>query len=225
MAAILGDILPLAIGVAISPVPIIAVILILFSRRARRNGLSFVCGWIVALTLVGTTVLWLADAGRVSTEGTPSTLEHLIKLLFGLLFLYLALKQWRSRLQAGETPQMPKWMAAIDNFSAGRSWIIAALLAGVNPKNLGLTVAAALTITRSNLSGVQPWLALGFFVFIGSLTVVLPVLYCLVARQAAEEMLNTLKAWLISNNTTVMFILFLILGFTLCSNGLSGLLT
>ena len=33
--------IPFAIGVAISPVPIIAVILMLFSRRAKVNGLAF----------------------------------------------------------------------------------------------------------------------------------------------------------------------------------------
>ena len=37
----IGDILPMAIGVAISSVPIIAVILMLFSAKAKSNGLAF----------------------------------------------------------------------------------------------------------------------------------------------------------------------------------------
>src|SRR5260221_9434568 len=37
MGNVIGNILPSAIGVAISPVPIIAVILMLFSQRARSN--------------------------------------------------------------------------------------------------------------------------------------------------------------------------------------------
>ncbi len=41
MGNALGSILTLAIGVAISPVPIIAVILMLFSQRARSNGTAF----------------------------------------------------------------------------------------------------------------------------------------------------------------------------------------
>jgi hypothetical protein len=40
----LGSILPQAIGVAISPVPIIAVILMLFSNRARSNVTAFLVG-------------------------------------------------------------------------------------------------------------------------------------------------------------------------------------
>ena len=45
----IGDILPTAIGVAISPVPIIAVILMLFSAKAKRNGLAFLLGWLGGL--------------------------------------------------------------------------------------------------------------------------------------------------------------------------------
>ena len=52
MESALGSILPQAIGVAISPVPIIAVILMLFSKRARSNGIAFLVGWVLALVVV-----------------------------------------------------------------------------------------------------------------------------------------------------------------------------
>ena len=70
MGNVIGDILPLAIVVAISPVPIIAVILVLFSARARTNGPAFLVGWIVGLAVVGAIVLALSDAGDLS-ERTP----------------------------------------------------------------------------------------------------------------------------------------------------------
>ena len=44
MGNVFGGILPQAIGMASSPVPIIAVILMLFSKRARSNGLGGVRG-------------------------------------------------------------------------------------------------------------------------------------------------------------------------------------
>jgi heme/copper-type cytochrome/quinol oxidase subunit 4 len=98
------------------------------------------------------------------------------------------------------------------------------LLAGVNPKNLALTLAAALSIAQAGLSGSQPWIALAVFVIIASLTVAVPVLYYLFAGQSAEKALNTWKAWLVSNNATVMFILFLVLGALLLGQGLGGLI-
>ena len=48
----MGEVLTFAVGVAISPVPIIAVILMLFSRRARVNGPVFLPGRVLALAAV-----------------------------------------------------------------------------------------------------------------------------------------------------------------------------
>ena len=80
MGNAIGTILPQAIGVAISPVPIIAVILMLFSQRARSNGPAFLLGWVLALAVVGSIVLVLANLGKISTGGTPSTLAYVLKL-------------------------------------------------------------------------------------------------------------------------------------------------
>jgi hypothetical protein len=224
MGNVISVILPQAVGVAISPVPIIAVILMLFSKRARSNGSAFLLGWVLALVVVGSIVLVLANAGKISAGGTPSTLAYVLKLLLGLLFLLLSVRQWRSRPKEGEEPQMPKWMATIDEFTAVKAFGLSALLAGVNPKNLALTLSAALSIAQAGLSGAQPWIALAIFVIIASLTVAVPVLYYLFAGQSAEKALNTWKAWLVANNATVMFILFLVLGALLLGQGLGGLI-
>jgi hypothetical protein len=224
MGNVIGDMLPQAIGVAISPVPIIAVILMLFSKRARSNGLAFLAGWVLALAVVGTVVLVLANAGKISAGGTPSTVSYLIKLLLGLLFWFLAYRNWQKRPQAGEEPDMPKWMAAIDSFTAGRALGISALLAGVNPKNLGLTLAAALTIAQAGLNGGQSAVALVVFVVIASASVAAPVLYYLVAGESAAKTLEGWKAWLLANNATVMSVLFVVLGAKLLGDGLGGLI-
>jgi len=220
----LGSILPQAIGVAISPVPIIAVILMLFSKRARSNGPAFLVGWVLALIVVGSIVLVLANLGKISTTGTPSTLAYILKLLLGLLFLFMSLRQWRGRPKEGEQPHMPAWMETIDSFTAAKAFGLAALLAGVNPKNLALTLAAALSIAESGSSGAQSWIILAVFVIIASLTVAVPVLYYLFAGQSADKMLNSWKAWLLANNATVMFMLLLVLGVLLLGQGLGGLI-
>lgn len=224
MGNILGDILPQAVGVAISPVPIIAVILMLFSKRARSTGTAFILGWILALAVEGGVVLVLANAGRISAGGTPATISYVIKVILGLLFLFLAVRQWQNRPSEGEQPAMPKWMQSIDTFTAGKAFGLAVLLGGVNPKNLALTLAAALSIAQAGLSGTQPWIALVIFVVIASVSVVTPVLYYLLAGETAEKTLAGWKSWLTANNATVMFTLLLILGFKVLGDGLSGLI-
>ena len=223
MGHIIGDILPQALGVAISPIPIIAVILMLFSKRARSNGLAFMFGWVITLAVVGGVVLMMTNAGKISAGGTPTTLSYVIKLVIGLLFLFLAYRNWEKRPAAGEEAQLPAWMASLDSFTSGKSFGTAALMAGVNPKNLGLTLAAALTISQAGLSGTQSWIALLVFVILGSITVAAPVLYYLIAGASAEKTLNSWKGWLTVNNATVMFVLFLVLGVKLVGDGLGGL--
>ena len=119
-----GDILPFAIGVAISPVPIIAVILMLFSDKAKSNGLAFLIGWIGGLLIAGGIVLTLANAGKISGGGTPSTISFVIQLLLGLLLLFLAYRNWQTRPKEDEEPEMPKWMAGIDSFTPARRWVL-----------------------------------------------------------------------------------------------------
>ena len=224
MGNAIGTILPYAIGVDISLISIIAVILMLFSGRARSNGPAFLAGWVLALAVVGSIVLVLANLGKVSTGGTPSTLAYVIKLLLGLLFLLVAIRQWRVRPKEGEEPQMPKWMATIDEFTAGRAFGLSALLAGVNPENLALTLAAALSIAQAGLSGAEPWIALAVFVILASLTVGVPVLYYLFAGQSAEKTLTSWKVWMVANNATVSFIVLLVFGVLLIGQGLGGLI-
>jgi low temperature requirement protein LtrA len=112
------DMLPLALGVAISPIPIVAVILMVMSKRAARNGLAFVAGWIAALLVVVDIILWLAAAGKISVgENGPSTASSVVLLTLGIALLVMAGKSWMSRPDSRQKPVAPLWMAAIDRFS------------------------------------------------------------------------------------------------------------
>jgi threonine/homoserine/homoserine lactone efflux protein len=146
-----------------------------------------------------------------------------IQLLLGLVFLYLAVRQWQSRPKEGEEPEMPGWMAAIDSFTPVRAFGLGALLAGVNPKNLVLIIAAGTTIAQAGLSSGDMWLVLGVFAVLASLGVAGPVAYYLLAERSAKRVLNDMKVWLISNSATVMVVVLVILGVVLVGQALGGL--
>ncbi len=221
----IGDILAPAVGVAISPVPIIAVVLMLFTKRAKSNSLAFLLGWVLGLTIVGVIVLYIAGTQDLSPDSGPSTAASMIKLLLGLLLLFLAIKQWKKRPKAGEEPDMPKWMKTIDSFTPVKASGLALLLSGANPKNLTLTLAAALSIAQANLSSLYSLILLGVFVAIGSITIAIPGLTYLIRGNKAAKTLNNIKEWLIHNNATVMFVLLLILGVDLVGRGIAELWT
>jgi len=170
MGNAIGQILPLAIGVALSPIPIIAIVLMLGTPRARSNGPAFAIGWAAGMAIIGTIVLLLASDNATQDDGQPATWTNVLKLLLGLAFLLMAGRMWKTRPKAGEEAQLPKWMQTIDGFTAGKSFGIAALLSGPNPKNLALTAAAATSIAQAGISGGQEAVALAVFVLIGSST-------------------------------------------------------
>ena len=62
MGEAIGQILPFAVGVGLSPVPIIAVVVMLSTPRARANGPAFMLGWLAGLAVVGTVVFLISGA-------------------------------------------------------------------------------------------------------------------------------------------------------------------
>ena len=182
----IGDLLPAAVGIALSPVPIAAVILMLFSTRARANGLAFVAGWVVGLAVVGGAILLFGGDAAGSTSD-PSAASSWVKAILGVLLLAVAVRQWRGRPGADDEPAAPKWMQSIDAFTAVKAFGIAALLSGVNPKNLALNAAGVLTIMQGGLDPAGEWTAFAVFVLLASLTVVAPVLYYFIAGDRAEQ--------------------------------------
>ncbi len=174
MGQAIGDLLPLAIGIAISPVPIIAVILMLITPQARSNGLAFLGGWVLGLAVVGAIVLIIANTAGIAESSGPSKTVSAIKLILGLLLLVAAFRQWRKRPKAGEEAPLPKWMKALDGFTPGKALAAGALLSGVNPKNLILNATAAAGIAQAGLSGVEQTFALIVLVVVGSLGVTRP---------------------------------------------------
>jgi threonine/homoserine/homoserine lactone efflux protein len=218
----IGDVLPLAVGVALSPVPIIAVTLMLGTPKARANGPAFAIGWVVGLVAVSVIVLALAGGADKPDSGSSDTVNT-VKLLLGVVFLFMALRRWRSRPKRGEAPPMPQWMDAIDRFTAGRSFVIGVLLSGVNPKNLALTLAAAASIAQAGLGTTDTAIAVAVFVVLGSLTVAGPVVFFLFGAERASKPLASIKEYMADHNAVIMMVVLLILGAKLIGSGWSGL--
>lgn len=218
MGATIGEILGFAVGVAISPVPVIAVILMLFTNKATANSLSFLGGWILGLAIAGGIVLAL---GIEASEGEESTTSGWIKIAVALMLFALAWKQWSGRPRNGQEPELPGWMAAIDSFTAVKAGGLGVLLSAVNPKNLGLTIVAMSTVKAAGLSTGQEIGTLAVFVAIASVTVAAPVIINVAMGSKATATLDAMKTWLTANNNTVMMVLFIVIGAKVLGDGIA----
>lgn len=218
---VIGDLLPSAIGVAISPVPIVATVLMLGAPRARTQGPAFALGWVVGLVAVSAAAVSVAG---VSTSGAdPSTPASWIKIAIGALFWVMAVRQWKARPVPGVEPEQPRWMAAADTIGIGRTIAVGAALAGLNPKNLALTLAAAASIAQADLAGGPTTVAVASFVVVGSLTVAGPVAFFLLAPGRAAAPLRSIKEVMSAHNAAIMAVVLVLLGAKLLGNGIAGI--
>jgi threonine/homoserine/homoserine lactone efflux protein len=219
----IGQVLSLGVGVSLSPVPIIAVVLMLGTPRGRVNGPVFVVGWILGLAVVGTIVLVAASGADAHDAGEPATWVDWTKLGLGVLLLLVAVRQWRGRPRSSDDAALPKWMQTIDGFKPARTFAIAAALSGINPKNLLLTVAAAAAIAQTGIDAGEQAIALAVFILVGTLGPALPVAIYFALGARAKHLLDDLKVWLAANNVAIMAVLCLVIGAKLIGDGISGL--
>jgi len=223
MGEAIGGSLPLAVGIALSPIPIIAVVLMLTSRKARVNGPLFVVGWLLGLGVIGAIVLALAGPTNAGDTAEPATWVGWLKIVLGLLVLLVALRQFQGRPRGDEPAAMPKWMGTIDKTTPIAALGLAAALSGVNPKNLLLAVGGATTIAQTGISGGQQALAYLVFALIGTLGVGVPVGIYFAMGERSAAVLGGLKDWMGRHNAVIMTVLCLIIGAKLVGDGIAGL--
>jgi threonine/homoserine/homoserine lactone efflux protein len=222
MGQAIGQALPFAVGVALSPIPIIGVVLMLATPRARINGLAFLAGWIVGLAVAGTIVLLISGGAEASESGAPADWVNWLKIVLGALLLGVAVKQWRGRPRSGEEAAMPGWMTSVDHFGPGKAAAMGAALSAVNPKNLVLVLGAAAAIAGVGLDAGQDAVAMAIFIAVATLGPGIPVGIYFVMGERSRRLLDELRGWMAQNNAAIMAVICLLIGAKLIGDGISG---
>ena len=223
MGHAIGSVLPLAVAVAIFPVPVIAVVLMLGSDNGRAKALAFVLAWIAGLAGIGAVVLLLAGEIGESDSSGPATWVELVLLALGIVLVVLAWKQWQGRPRDGEEPPRPGWMRAIDQLTIARSAGLALALTVLNPKNLLLAAAAAVEIAQFGLPADQQAVALAVFVLVASIGVLAPLVAAVLLGERSRAPLDAVSAWMARHSAAIMAALFVLIGAKLIGDAISGL--
>ena len=208
-----ATLLPLAIGLALSPIPVIELILVLFSKRRVVNSVVFVA----ALAVFSVIGLALGAAGTDSANGQgdgPSTVTAVVFLVLGLLLLAIGVQNWRNRTDTSE----PAVLGSIAGMGPGPVAFLALGATIVNPKNLPLLVGAGSTIADTD--AVWLW-GLGF-VLVATSPYWAAALYAGLGGAGAQARLDTMRAWLIRRNRLIMGVLCLALGAVMVLKGVTA---
>ncbi|MFD5205712.1 GAP family protein [Streptomyces anulatus] len=224
MGDAIGQMLASAVGIAISPLPLIAVILMLATPKGRNNGMAFTAGWVVSLAVLVTVVVLAGSGGDASGgDDGPAPWTLWLKLGLGVLFLLMGIKQWKGRPREGHESEPPGWMKAIDSFTPGKAAGLAAALAVANPKNLVLAVGGAVSIASSTASAGGKTVAVVLMVLIASLCTALPLGVYVLGGEKSAKVLGEWKEWMAAHNAAIMTTVLIVLGAKYIGDAISGL--
>lgn len=216
----LAAVLPIAVGIAVVPLPMMATVLMLTSARGRGAAAGFVAGWLLGVTV---SLLLFVQLGSLLSEPTegPRPVVGVIQLLLAIGLGVLAVRSWRSVAAPGEAA-LPAWMSALDSMSPVRAFGLGAALAALNPKNLMLSLSAGVALADLALDGSALAVTTVVYVLVASATVAGPFLLHLVARERVTGALDALRGWLAANNQVVMAVLLTVLAVIVLAKALSA---
>jgi len=202
-----------ALAIAVNPVPIMACVTLLSTAHGKRNALYFIATmWLIMLG-VGSVLIFIAGS---SASSSTSTGGAGVQAAFGLIFLAIAVQQWRTRPEEGKDP---RWMKALD-----KAGLVAGVTLGVSLTNYALLTTAVGAIVKSGLSASVQFSALVFFTIIATCTIILPLIIYLVRPVWARDKLGRLRDWLMLHNRVILIAVFGLMGLLFTVQGVIGLL-
>lgn len=224
MTRLLISLLPMAVGIAFSPIPIIAVILMLFSKRAKVNAPLFAATWVGAMLIVGGVALFFLADNEFTRQQSVKIGGSTAVLLLGVLFVLYGVVLWLRRPRNAENAKTPRWLQMVSDlppFVAAALGMASILL---NTKNLPLFLAAVQDIVTSDLGLVASFVALVIFVVMASVTVVTPIVLFLFGGETMHARLAAFRVWLTHYNQAILAWVFLMMGGVMVLNNSAALL-
>jgi Sap, sulfolipid-1-addressing protein len=222
MGSASGELLPLAVAIAISVTTIITTVLMLLSPKAKSRTVGLLVGCVVGVG--GAVALFAFLAGLLPRQdsGGSALVAAVINMVVGVLLVVLALRQWRGRPARGDQAELPKWMAEVDSMMPSKALVLGLLLSAVVPKNLLLALSAGVIVGEAGLSVGQASVVIVVFTAIATSTVAVPVVAHLVAPGRMRSPFERLREWLVENNVTIMVLLLLMIGVVMIGNSIAS---
>ena len=213
-----------ALGVAASPLPIVAVLVMLLSRRAAVGSIAMVSAWVLGNAVAITIAINFASRLEGPAQGLDLPAEGLITALLGVGLVTTAWLSRRGRFQSPEPQAPPRWVSAVDGFSPAGGAFVAFTNATTSPKNLALALSAGLAIQSIRRPAGELTGAL-IYILVACTAVVVPVAVYFAGGHRSRRVIERWKQVITSQAAAIMELTLLVLGVALMAKGLYNLLT
>ena len=224
MGGVIGETLPLGLGIALNPISIVVAILILGTVQTPKNGIAFAFGWITGLTvLLVVTSLVVQQRSTADPEATR-TIVHVGKIAFGLIFILAAIWGLRRRPWGGQDVGSQRWTQLVNEGGVVRSFGLGLFLADFSLKNFALVAAAASVIGQAGLGARGVAIAIGIFVLICTIGILVPLFIRVFGNERGDRLLAIWRDWLERNVAMITAVVMVFLGAHLVAQGIGGLM-
>lgn len=219
----LGDALPLATGLALSPFAVVTAVVLLLGRGGAVKTAAFGAGWFAAILVIAAVATWIVEAGDEADHDATATGVDIVQLLFAALFFGLAALAWRQRPQPGVPAQKNKLLDRLDGIG-----IVGALGIGLAQgllviKNVPLAAGAGARFGEAGLTGGPAVGALVGFALAASAGIVVPLVVALAGGERLAEPLTRSRDWLEANLSAITITVLVVLGAYFLGQGLGVL--
>lgn len=221
MDSLLGLLLPLGIGAAISPIPTTICIMLLSTRKPLTNAVAFLIGYSAVLVAVGIFSLAFFGAGTTEHTERSSDIKNTIDVMFGGIFLVLALKIGLKAPDPNDPP--PGWIAAISTMGVGKALLFGMVMMATNFSSLPLYISGLKEIITADIGVADSILALALFILLIEVELLIPTVAYALAPRRAGAVLGATRQWLEKNNRVINIFVFVVFGGLLLVKGITGL--
>jgi hypothetical protein len=223
MGGVIGETLPLGLGIALNPIAIVVAILILGTVETPKNGIAFTLGWIVGLTILLVLTSLIVQQRASADPASTRLIVHLGKIILGLILILGAV--WGlGRPHKTTELGVRRWTGLLNQGGSGRSFGIGVFLSDFSLKNLALVAAAASVIGQAGLGYRGMAVAVGIFVVICTIGILVPLLVRVLGDEEGDRLLTIWREWLERNAAAITAVVFVLLGAHLVVEGVGGLM-
>ena len=212
MSDLLAEVVPLALGAAISPVVFLVQLTTLTGPRPISRGAALLAGAAVVLIVISTIGVLLGGTGFSSND----TLKATLNVVLGALLMAVGLRALlKPPVPKGREPdEKPK--------SVGGSFVSGAAAMGSNVTSFALYVPALALIAGSGLPLGQRGLA-SLVILLVTLSVAwVPLVLAATVPAASTRLLPALGNWMNANDRWIQVVLGLGFGIWLVAKGIQG---
>lgn len=221
MAELILSLLPLAVAAALQPPQVIALVILLQTRKGLTNALAYIVGMIAFRLLLGG-IFWVLISNVEETVETSggnfSLLVGTVLLVLGILMLVNALRRGFST--HGEDEAAASWLDKLQDVTPLRAALVGVAFLALDPKDWLVDISAINLIADADLIGLQSLLTFLVYILMAQSLLLIPLILSFFLPQRTQSSLSRLTAWMKRQERAIEIVFALIFGLLFLYTGL-----